>query len=94
VPDHPRLGQGEPDEHPDGEQRHQLLRVPRAATSSAAAATASTLIPYRYTCRSARSANMCGRKLSLASRLASTGRPPKDVFAASASSTVVISWTA
>ena len=35
--------------------------LPRATTSSTAANTASTLIPYRYTCRSACSANMCGR---------------------------------
>src|ERR1035441_7556357 len=37
---------------------------------------------------------MCGRKLSLASSAASTGRPPNEVLAASASSTMVISWMA
>ena len=67
---------------------------PLATTSKIAAKTASTLIPYRCTCRSAFSRNRCGRLLSLASSDARTGRPPNEVFAASASSTVVISWIA
>src|SRR5450759_682116 len=66
--------------------------LPLATTSRIAAATASTETPYRCTWRSAFSRNRCGRKLSLASRLASTGSPPNEVLAASASSTVVISW--
>ena len=68
--------------------------LPLDTTSSTAAAAASTPTPYRKTCRSPFSANTCGRKLSLPSRLARTGRPPKEVLAARASRTVVMSCTA
>ena len=67
---------------------------PFETTSSTAAKTASTTTPYRCTCRAARRKNRCGRKLSVASSEASTGSPPNEVFAASASSTMVISWMA
>ncbi len=67
---------------------------PFVTTSKIAAATASTTTPYLWTWRCARRKNRCGRKLSVASSDASTGRPPNEVLAASASSTVVISWIA
>ena len=94
VPDHAGLGQREPDEHADREHRDQRLGVPLATTSRIAATTASTTDAVPVHLPVGRSRNRCGRLLSLASRDASTGRPPNEVFAASASSTVVISWIA
>lgn len=65
--------------------------LPPTATSSAPDKTASVTMPGANTCRSSRSENRCGRKWSRASRLASTGSPPKEVLAASARTAVIVS---
>jgi hypothetical protein len=83
----PSLGQREPDEHPDGEQRDQRLGVALEATSRAAARTASTMTPVAVHLPVGAQPEHVRQEVVLASRDASTGRPPNEVLAASASST-------
>lgn len=63
--------------------------LPFTASSRAADRAARTQMAAAYTWRSPRMAKRCGRWSSPASRLASTGRPPNEVLAASASTAVV-----
>lgn len=69
------------------------LVLPRTATSRAPDMAASAHIPLLNTNRSPRMESRCGSRLSRASRLSSTGRPPNDVLAARPSTTVTLSDT-
>src|SRR5258708_28510463 len=87
------LRQGEAGENEMAKSGMSASVFPRAATSSAADNIPSAQMPGATTCRSSRMAKKCGRQFFLASKLASTGRPPNEVLAASASTTVMLSDT-
>ena len=62
VHDQPRLGQREPDEHPDGEEGDQLVGVAVDGDEQRAGQdTVSTRMPLPNVCRSPRMLNRCGR---------------------------------
>ena len=88
VVDHPRLGQGEAGKDADGEQRDQRVGVPPGGGEKDRGEHRQHPDARSKTSRSPRMAKPWGRRWSLASRLASTGRPPKEVLAASASTRV------
>ena len=65
----------------------------RATVKDVMTMTASAAILEANTCRSSRSAKTYDKQLSLARRPASSGRLPKEVFAASASTIVTANVT-